>query len=118
MKGILKKGLLARGLPLALVLVLSFFGSVAFAAGSQVPAGGDPFDNVQTVVCGIANALQGPVGIAVGLLVLVGGLIAMQLANRDAIPMISRAVIGTALLIGSSAAFAALIVDDGCGGGA
>lgn len=103
--------LLRRSLPFA--LVVSLLTGIAFAQ-EETPAGGDPFTNVQTVVCGVATAIQGPVGIAVGLLVLVAGLVAMQLANRDAIPMISRAVIGTALLIGASAAFAALIIDDGC----
>jgi hypothetical protein len=89
------------------------------ANGSATPGGADPFGNVTAVVCGVASALQGPVGIGVGLLVLAAGLIMMQVANRDAIPMISRAVIGTALLIGGTAAFTALIVAPQCtaGGG-
>jgi hypothetical protein len=107
---------------LALCLVLSL-GSLAFArppaaAGatgdSALGAAGDPFINVQTVTCRVAKALQGPIGIAIGFLVLVGGLIAMQVANRDAIPMITRAVAGTALLIGAGAAFAAIVTANGC----
>jgi hypothetical protein len=110
---------------LALYLVLSL-GGLAFArppvaAGPPAVAGdsalgaaGDPFINVQTVTCRVAKALQGPIGIAIGFLVLVGGLIAMQVANRDAIPMITRAVAGTALLIGAGAAFAAIVTTNGC----
>jgi hypothetical protein len=82
--------------------------------GNARPAGNDPFGNVQVVTCGIARALTGPVGIAIGFLVLVAGLIAMQVANRDAIPMITRAVGGTALLIGAGAAFAAIVTGSGC----
>ena len=109
---------------LALCLVLSL-GSLAFArpqpagpagggGAAGTPAAGDPFGNVQLVVCGLANAITGPVGIAIGFLVLVAGLIAMQVANRDAIPMITRAVAGTALLIGAGAAFTAIVVNSGC----
>jgi hypothetical protein len=109
------KGILKKGLSLALVMITSSFASSAFAQnGSATPSGGDPFGNVTSVVCGVADALQGPVGIGVGLLVLAAGLIMMQLANRDAIPMISRAVIGTALLIGGTAAFTALITAPQC----
>jgi type IV secretion system protein TrbC len=111
----------ARFFMLALYLVLSV-GSLAFAAAAPAggggaaatPAAGDPFTNVQLVVCGLANAITGPVGIAIGFLVLVAGLIAMQVANRDAIPMITRAVAGTALLIGAGAAFTAIVVNSGC----
>jgi hypothetical protein len=72
-------------------------------------AGTDPFANVSRAVCNVAIWLRGPVGIAIGFLVLVGGLIAMQVANRDAIPMITRALIGTALLMGAGTAFTALV---------
>lgn len=100
------------------MFMLSLMGSVTFAQDTAMGGGGDPFLNVKTATCTVANALQGPVGIAVGFLVLVAGLIAMQVANRDAIPMITRAVIGTALLIGAGAAFTAIVVSDGCAGGA
>jgi hypothetical protein len=79
------------------------------------PDGQNPFVNVASVTCTIANWLRGPVGIAIGFLVLVAGLIAMQVANRDAVPMITRAVVGTALLIGAGATFAAIITANGCG---
>jgi hypothetical protein len=122
MKSILKKSLL-----LALMIMLSLVISVAFAnpapaGGGGVPAvpptavaaGGDPFLNVTQATCNVARNLRGPVGIAVGFLVLVGGLIAMQVANRDAIPMVSRAVIGTALLMGAGAAFTAIVTAGSC----
>lgn len=86
--------------------------NAALAAQAGVP-GGDgeaAFTNVTTVVCGVANAFQGPLGIGIGFLVLVAGLIAMQVASRDALPMITRAAVGTALLIGAGAAFGALLV--------
>lgn len=105
---------LKKSLPLVLIFVLSLLANLSFAADTTMTGAGDPFVNVQKATCTVAKALQGPVGIAVGFLVLVGGLIAMQVANRDAIPMISRAVIGTALLIGAAAAFAAIVVDEGC----
>lgn len=115
-----------RLLMIAFFLLFSAVGSLAFAGQPQAGAGGappgdsalggagDPFTNVQEVTCRVAKALQGPVGIAIGFLVLVGGLIAMQVANRDAIPMITRAVAGTALLIGAGAAFAAIVTGNGC----
>jgi hypothetical protein len=114
------KGILKKGLPLALILVLSLVGNIAFAqaGGADGTTGtGDSdsiFTNVQTSVCAVAKGLKGPVGVAIGFLVLVGGLIAMQVANRDAIPMISRALVGTALLLGAGAAFTAIITTNNC----
>ena len=67
------------------------------------------FKNVQVAVCNAAKALQGPVGIGIGFLVLVGGIIMVQVASRDALPMIARAAFGTALLLGAGAAFAAIV---------
>ena len=99
-----------------IVAVLLSSGLVfAQAPGDQtVTAGGDPFANVTQATCNVATWLKGPVGIAVGFLVLVAGLIAMQVANRDAIPMVTRAVIGTALLIGAGVAFTAIISQTAC----
>jgi hypothetical protein len=115
---------------ISIIVAVLLSSSLAFAAtaptgggagdGTIAAGGENPFANVQTATCTVATWLQGPVGIAVGFLVLVAGLIAMQVANRDAIPMITRAVIGTALLIGAGATFAAIITTNGCqnGGGA
>lgn len=118
------KKMLRKSLPLMLIAVLSLFTGVAFAGTGAGAGGADAttgagdsdsiFTNVQTSVCAVAKGLKGPVGVAVGFLVLVGGLVAMQVANRDAIPMISRAVVGTALLLGAGAAFTAIIADNGC----
>jgi hypothetical protein len=117
------KSMLRKSLPVALLLLLGFFTNFAFAAGGGA-AGGDTvtttgsaenaFGNVKNSVCQVAKGLRGPVGIAVGFLVLVAGLIAMQVANRDAIPMISRAMVGTALLLGASAAFSAIVTNNNC----
>jgi hypothetical protein len=111
------KGILKKGLPLALVFVLSLLSSVVFAADVTTGGGSgdDVFSNVQESVCVVAEGLKGPVGIAIGFLVLVAGLVAMQVANRDAIPMISRALVGTALLLGAGAAFTAIITANECG---
>ena len=98
-------------------------GSTAFA---QIGRGGgeivgtdgiDPFTNVINVVCNTAQWLQGPVGIAIGFLVLVAGIIAMQVASRDALPMMGRAVVGTALLVGAGTAFGAIVTPSGCPNG-
>jgi hypothetical protein len=89
-------------------------GGAPNGVANGTPAAQNPFENVRAVTCAVARALTGPVGIAIGFLVLVGGLIAMQVANRDAIPMITRAVAGTALLIGAGAAFAAIVTDSSC----
>jgi hypothetical protein len=114
-----------KSLPFIVILVLSLFAGLAFAnpatggtGGADVATGAgngdDAFKNVKTSVCTVAKGLKGPVGIAVGFLVLVAGLVAMQVANRDAIPMISRAMIGTALLLGAGAAFTAIVTTNGC----
>jgi ABC-type enterobactin transport system permease subunit len=111
------KHLIQKGLPFILVFVLSLTSAIAFAAQDVTTGEGeanDVFVNVQNSVCTIAAALRGPAGVAVGFLVLVAGLVAMQVANRDAIPMISRALVGTALLLGAGAAFAAIITGTEC----
>ncbi|MGL4608831.1 MAG: TrbC/VirB2 family protein [Trueperaceae bacterium] len=114
-------GMLKKWGLVSVILMTIFSSSLVFAEANDRDvdgAGGDEtFGTVQEAVCNVATSLQGPVGIAVGFLVLVGGIIAMQVANRDAIPMISRAVIGTALLMGAGAAFAAIVTGTGCGGG-
>lgn len=86
-------------------------GSVVSAQDTTVGEGNvtGAFDNVQNAVCNAAKALQGPVGIGIGFLVLVGGIIALQVASRDALPMIARAAFGTALLMGAATAFAAIV---------
>jgi ABC-type enterobactin transport system permease subunit len=107
---------------ISIIVAALLSSSLAFAGagtGTQgdspiAPGTTNPFIKVQTATCTVATWLQGPIGIAVGFLVLVAGLIAMQVANRDAIPMITRAVIGTALLIGAGATFAAIITTNGC----
>jgi hypothetical protein len=115
------KRMLRKSLPVALLLLLGFFTNFAFAAGgggadvtTGTGAADNAFANVRASVCQVAKGLKGPVGIAVGFLVLVAGLIAMQVANRDAIPMISRAMVGTALLLGASAAFTAIVTTNNC----
>ena len=79
--------------------------------GSAPPAaqGDNAFNGVTTTVCAVANGLTGPLGVGIGFLVLVAGLIALQVASRDAMPMIARAAVGTTLILGSSTAFAALL---------
>ncbi len=90
-------------------------GNVAVAQvlsnGTATPtADGDTaFGEVTNTVCAVANGLTGPLGIGIGFLVLVAGLIALQVASRDAMPMIARAAVGTTLILGSSTAFAALL---------
>ena len=95
-------------------------GSVAAAAPQpdlEVTGKGDNakgLKNVQLVACNAAKIIRGPAGIAIGFLVVVGGIIALQVASRDALPLIGRGVFGTALLLGASAAFAA-VVSTPCG---
>lgn len=119
-------GLLALTMSLTPLAVVGFaigsltLGSVATAGtltngGTATTADGDgAFVNVTTTVCGVANGLTGPLGIAIGFCVLVAGLIALQVASRDAIPMIARAAVGTALILGSSLAFAAILGTNAC----
>lgn len=82
--------------------------------GTPNADGDGTFENVTDTVCAVAAGLYGPLGIGLGFLVLVAGLIALQVASRDAMPMIARAGIGTALIIGASTAFAALLAEP-CG---
>ena len=122
----LAAGLLGR-VTLASIIVTSFISltlsGVAFAANAGGSNGNTPvtsdgdtaFVNVTETVCGVANGLTGPLGIAIGFCVLVAGLIALQVASRDAVPMIARAAVGTALLLGSSLAFAAILGTTACG---
>ena len=99
-------------------------GSVAFAQppAEEPPAAGgtgddavstavtgDELGNIQDVACNAANIIRGPAGIAIGFLVVVGGIIALQVASRDAMPLIGRGIFGTALLLGAGAAFAAVV---------
>ena len=105
----------------ALVLGTLTLSGVAFAqltnGSTAVTATGDEaFTNVTSTVCGVADGLTGPLGIGIGFLVLVAGLVALQVASRDAIPMIARAAVGTALLLGSSLAFAAILGTTACSG--
>lgn len=112
--------LAATGVVTGVLLVASTAyatGGSEFGNGDEEVQQGTPeatgagFASVQAAVCNAAKALQGPVGIGIGFLVLVGGIIMVQVASRDALPMIARAAFGTALLLGAGAAFAAIVAD-------
>ena len=96
-------------------------GSAAFAVaeGSDDDLTGDAdetdLSTVQEAACNAANIIRGPAGLAIGFLVVVGGIIALQVASRDAMPLIGRGIFGTALLLGAGAAFAA-VVSEPCTG--
>ena len=116
MKREFKLSVLDRLAVVSILVSSSAVSSVAFAQGDKkiVGSGEDPFTNVTSTVCNVAEWLQGPVGLALGFLVLVGGIIAMQVASRDALPMIGRALVGTALLLGAGTAFGAIITPSSC----
>lgn len=100
-------GLVAGGLVLSNVAIAQ--PTTTTTPLTQTGTEADGLTNVQDVACNAANIIRGPAGIAIGFLVVVGGIVALQVASRDALPLIGRGVFGTALLLGATAAFAAVV---------
>lgn len=97
-----------RGRTLAplLVTLLALLPHVAFAALSSVT----------TFVCAVGASLSGPLGLAIGFVVLAGGGIALAIGGRRALGAVVWAVIGLIVTLSASALVTSLFGTSACGG--
>jgi hypothetical protein len=79
-----------------------------FGGNASAQAPGDPLAPMTKFICGVANTLAGPLGLAIGFLVLMGGGVALAVSGRRAFGTISWGAIGTVVLVSGAAIFAAL----------
>ena len=85
---------------------LALLPSVAFAALSSVT----------TFVCGVGNSLTGPLGLAIGFVVLAGGGIALAIGGRRALGTVLWATIGIIVTLSAGALVTSLFGSSACGG--
>jgi len=77
---------------------------VGFLVGWSTPAYAqtDIFSNITQLLCRVANSLQGPVALAVGLIVLAGGGIAIAVGGRRSLGVVIWGLIGIAVAVGAA----------------
>ena len=101
---------LSRWLPTLVLTLLALLPHFAFAALSSVT----------TFICGVGNSLSGPLGLAIGFVVLAGGGIALAVGGRRALGYVIWAVIGIIVTLSASALVTSLFGTAACaaaGGG-
>lgn len=98
---------MVRFLPTLILTVLALLPHFAFAALSSVTA----------FICGVGNSLSGPLGLAIGFVVLAGGGIALAVGGRRALGYVIWAVIGIIVTLSAGALVSSLFGSSACGGG-
>jgi len=62
----------------------------------------DVFSNITQLLCKVAGSLQGPIALAIGLLVIAGGGIALAVGGRRSLGVIIWGLIGVAVAVGAA----------------
>lgn len=98
----------------ALVLALAA-GQLALAGGGGRPnplAGA--MERIQNIICGVVDALTGPFGAALAIIMLGVGFAGLIIGNRNAMGLIITAIAGGALLLAAKNLGNFLLGDTGC----
>ena len=101
------RGKVERFLPTLALTLLALLPHFAFAALSSVT----------TFICGVGQSLSGPLGLAIGFVVLAAGGIALAVGGRRALSYVVWAVIGIIITLSASALVTSLFGSAACGGG-
>ncbi|MCA9839203.1 MAG: TrbC/VirB2 family protein [Trueperaceae bacterium] len=72
--------------------------------------------SVTTFVCGVGESLSGPLGLAIGFVVLAGGGIALAVGGRRSLGYIVWATIGIIVTLSAGALVTSLFGEAACGG--
>ncbi len=96
-----------RLLPSLLLVLLALLPHFAFAA----------LNSVTTFVCAVGTSLSGPLGLAIGFVVLAGGGIALAIGGRRALGTVVWATIGIIVTLSAGALVTSLFGSSACGGG-
>jgi len=91
-----------RGLALGLLLV--GLGNVAHAQAQQA------FDNLTTAICNIYNAMKGPFGLALVILMFAIGAVSLMIGGRRALPLMISAAVG-GVILAAAPAFAKIFIN-------
>lgn len=95
-----------RILPSLVLVMLALLPHFAFAALSSVT----------TFVCAVGTSLSGPLGLAIGFVVLAGGGIALAVGGRRALGYVVWAIIGIIVTLSAGALVTSLFGSSACGG--
>lgn len=95
-----------RILTILILTGLALLPSFAFAA----------LTSVTTFVCGVGDSLSGPLGLAIGFVVLAGGGIALAVGGRRALGYIVWATVGIIVTLSAGALVTSLFGAAACGG--
>lgn len=90
-----------RGLLMGLLLV--GLGNVAHAQADQA------FNNLTTAICNIYNAMKGPFGLALVIIMFAIGGISLMIGGRKAVPMMIGAAVG-GVILAAAPSFARIFV--------
>jgi type IV secretory pathway VirB2 component (pilin) len=91
----------ARGLLMGLLLV--GMGSAAHAQADQA------FNNLTTAICNIYNAMKGPFGLALVIIMFAIGGISLMIGGKKAVPLMIGAAIG-GVILAAAPSFARIFV--------
>lgn len=93
----------ARGLLIGLVMV-----GLASGAHAQATVA---FTNLQTAICNIYNALKGPFGLALLIIMFAIGGISLMVGGKKAVPLMIGAAVG-GVILAAAPAFAKIFIND------
>ncbi len=93
----------ARGLLMGLLLV--GLGNVAHAQAEQA------FNNLTTAICNIYNAMRGPFGLALVIIMFAIGGISLMIGGKKAVPLMIGAAVG-GVILAAAPAFARIFVNE------
>jgi len=92
-----------RGLLIGLVLV-------GLGSGAQAQAT-TAFSNLQNAICNIYNAMKGPFGLALLIIMFAIGGISLMIGGRRAVPLMIGAAVG-GVILAAAPAFAKIFISD------
>lgn len=96
----------------ALAVGVLVAGGTALAQATNPLA--DSMNNIKSIICAVVNALTGPFGAALAIIMLALGFAGLIIGNRNAMGLIITAIAGGALLLAAKTLGNAILGATGC----
>ncbi|WP_135256411.1 TrbC/VirB2 family protein [Thermus caldilimi] len=104
---------LSPGMAVGVLMAMGTQLALAGGGGGSNPLAG-PMNRIQGIICGVVDAVTGPFGAALAIIMLALGFGGLIIGNRNSMGLIITAIAGGALLLAAKALGNAILGATGC----